>query len=93
MIDPKHPVVRAMAEETAAESCHHIARILNVAVPPVDPDAVRILAAMLVDLSLPAARDRWVRWGIAHHPALTWAALRDDPEALEAAVNAALGVA
>ena len=90
MIDPNHPTVRAMAEEMAGESCGHISRILGGEVPPIEPDAVRILAAMLVDPSLPATRDRWVRWGIANTVRRDWHALRDDPAALESAVSAAL---
>lgn len=117
MIPANHPIVRAMAEEIARETY----RAVTIAMDRTDPDGwdglgashrtgdVAGYIALLCDLTRPASRDAWVRWGIAWEGAQTlrapaspandhrqdttlyrWHMLRDNPEALTAAVCAAL---
>ena len=90
-----HPIVRAAAEEMArdlqrewtTEHGDFMACLATLA----DPFAV-----LLCNLSRPASRDWWVRWGsrLSVEPvnaaARRWHALRDDPDALAAAILAAL---
>lgn len=105
MIRPDHPVVRAMAEETAMEvRCAANGR----AIGSLNVDA---FATLLVDFDRPATRDAWIRWGrkfaldavLSGDPdrilrdgpsVIRWGEhLRNNPEALEATVCVALETA
>ncbi len=98
-IPATHPVVRAMAEELAAE---HRSALVSASIAleggvsfsiTMPRPLVEAQVSMLVDLTRPASRDAWVRWLAANQTDLGDYALnlrRDNPEALAAAVCAAL---
>lgn len=104
MIPANHPVVRVLAEKAACDQWNALSdrcrTVLTLA------EIVEAQLQLLTDMYYPATRDMWIRWGRkrAFNAVLnstynvsidgrqtTWNdAIRDNPDALEAAVCAAL---